>query len=165
RSVTLASAMTFMVRRFGMILSWLVVERRGGHRRDALASAKPRTQDPSFFVGRPSAGVHFVEQALHAPAQAVHLIDEMQDDRDAFIVDAEVFTQIANELSAREVDVGEHQLRLGLRRNEPAGRDPGVQRAMLEAGADQKFLNRDHSSLQMLAGILALPRLPAPCEF
>src|SRR5215470_1001882 len=36
---------------------------------------------------------------------------------------------------------------------------------MLEAGADQKFLNRDHSNLQMLAGILALPRLPAPREF
>src|SRR5260370_23455229 len=36
---------------------------------------------------------------------------------------------------------------------------------MREAGADQKFLTRDHSSLQMPAGILALPRLPGPREF
>src|SRR5438477_617696 len=70
----------------------------------------PPSPAPSSFVGWPSARVHFVEQTLHAPAQAVHLIDEMQDDRDAFIVDAEVLTQIANELGAREVDVGEHQL-------------------------------------------------------
>src|SRR5262245_25609761 len=157
--------MTFMVRRFGMILSWLVFARRRGHRRDAVASAEPRTQGPSSFVGWPSAGVPFPEQSLHAPAQAVHLIDEMQDDRDAFIVDAEVLTQIANELGAREVDVGKHQLRFGLRRNEPAGRDPGFEPAMLQVGANQKFLNRDHSNLQMLAGILALPRLPAPREF
>src|SRR5262249_60586058 len=86
----------------------------------------------------------------------------MQDDRDAFIIDAEVHTQIANELGAREVDVGEHQLRFGLRRNEPAGRDPGFERAMLEAGADQKFLNRDHSNLQMLAGGFGLAPLPPP---
>src|SRR5215472_6776530 len=153
--------MTVMVRRFGMILSWLVFACAVARRRQAPG----RHQDPSSFVGRSAAGVHFIEQALHAPAQAVHLIDEMQDDRDAFIVDAEVLAQIVNELGAREVDVGEHQLRLGLRGNEPAGRDPGFERAMLQAGADQKFLNRDHSSLQMPAGILALPRLPAPREF
>src|SRR5258707_4914907 len=113
---------------------------------------RPPSPSPSSFAGRPSARVHFVEQTLHAPAQAVHLIDEMQDDRDAFIVDAEVLTQIANELRARDVDVGEHQLRLGLRRNEPAGRDPGFERAMLEAGAGQKLLKPDHSNLPMPAG-------------
>src|SRR5258707_11371233 len=123
---------------------------------------RPPSPSPSSFAGRPSARVHFVEQTLHAPAQAVHLIDEMQDDRDAFIVDAEVLTQIANELRARDVDVGEHQLRLGLRRNEPAGRDPGFERAMLEAGADQKFLNRDHSSPPMPAGGFVFSPLPPP---
>src|SRR6266487_3307242 len=99
--------MTFVVRRLGMILSRLVFERRG-----AVGACggirRAGTEEPSSFVGRPSAGAHFLEQALHAPAQAVHLIDEMQDDRDAFIVDAEVLTQIANELGAREVRSEEH---------------------------------------------------------
>src|SRR5262245_20767351 len=130
--------MTFMVRRFGMILSWLVFERPWGPSARCGGVRRARAQDPSSFVGWRSAGVHFLEQSLHAPAQAVHLSDETQDDRDAFIVDAEVLTQIAYELGARDVDVGEHQLRFGLRRNEPTGRDPGFERAMLEAGADQK---------------------------
>src|SRR5262249_54685412 len=72
-------------------------------RREAVDIHRAGTQEPSFFVDRPCVGAHFIEQALHAPAQAVHLIDEMQDHRDAFIVDAEVLTQIANELGAREV--------------------------------------------------------------
>src|SRR5262249_52222571 len=144
------------------ILSWLgsrIVGTIGGMRWHPPSPAR------SSCVGRPSAGAHFVEQALPAPAQAVHLIDEMQDDRDAFIVDAEGLAHIANELGAVEVDVEKLEFRLGWGGNEPARRDPGFERAMLEASADQKFLNRDHSNLQMLAGILALPRLPAPREF
>src|SRR5262249_16736476 len=63
--------------------------------REAVAIRRAGTEEPSSFVGRPCVGAHFIEQALHAPAQAVHLIDEMQDHRDAFIVDAKVLTQIA----------------------------------------------------------------------
>src|SRR5262245_11957479 len=74
----------------------------------------------------------------------MHLVDEMQDDRDALIVDAEILAQIANELSPRKVDVIEHELGLGLRRDQPAGGDPGLEGSMLHAAAKQEFLNGDH---------------------
>src|SRR6266540_3245511 len=70
---------------------------------------------------------------------------------------------------AREIDVGEHQLRLRLRRNEPAGFDPGLQQVVLEAGSDQKFLDRDHFKppsagggfeLAPLASVVRIPRAP-----
>src|SRR5262249_42493080 len=102
--------MMVMVRRLGMILSRGWCSSAVGPSGAMRWHLPSRRQEPSSFVGRLCVGAHFIEQALHAPAQAVHLIDEMQDDRDSFIVDAEVLTQIANELSTREVDVGEHQL-------------------------------------------------------
>src|SRR5262245_9534619 len=68
----------------------------------------------------------------------------MQDDRDALVVDAEILAQIANELSPREVVVVERELGLGLRRDQPAGGDPGLERSMLHAAAKQEFLNGDH---------------------
>ena len=71
--------------------------------------------------GRPRAGAHFVEQVLHGPTQAVHLIEQVEDNRDPLLIDAQVLAQIANELCAGDVDVGEHEFRLGLRRNEPPG--------------------------------------------
>src|SRR5512145_3444518 len=83
----------------------------------------------------------------------------MQDDRDALVVDAEVLVQVANELRAREVDVGEHELRLGLRRNQPSGGDPGLERSMLYAAAQQEFLNRDHVTPPGAGGGLAPCRL------
>src|SRR5262245_42270553 len=95
----------------------------------------------------------------------MHLIDQMQDDGDPFIIDAEVLTQITNELRARQIDVREHQLRLGLRWHEPAGFDPSLQHMVFNAGPNQKFLGGDHSNLQMPARILVLSRLPASCEF
>jgi hypothetical protein len=60
------------------------------------------------LVARPSwapAGAHLVDEVAHAPAQAVHLVDEVQDDRDAFVVDAEVLAQVADQLRAGEIDV------------------------------------------------------------
>src|SRR5215470_16946595 len=68
----------------------------------------------------------------------------MQDDGDTLVVDAEILAQIANELGTREVDVVEHELGLGLRRDQPAGGDPGLERLMLHAAAKQEFLNGDH---------------------
>src|SRR5262245_63113014 len=100
----------------------------------------------------------------------------MQDDRDALVVDAEILAQIANELSPREVDVVEHELGLGLRRDQPAGSDPGLERSMLDAAAKQEFLNGDHvtppdaggdSAPCPLASVARTPRSPdraAPVE-
>src|SRR5262245_48084945 len=100
----------------------------------------------------------------------------MQDDRDALVVDAEVLAQIANELGACEVDVIEHELGLGLRRDQPAGGDPGLERLMLHAAAKQEFLNGDHVTppdaggdfvLCPPASVARIPRSPdrgAPAE-
>src|SRR5262249_26479262 len=65
---------------------------------------------PSSLICLACIAARSLEQALQTPPQAVHLVDQMQDDGDAFIIDAEILTQIANELCARQIDVGEHQL-------------------------------------------------------
>jgi hypothetical protein len=78
----------------------------------------------------------------------VHLVEQMQDDRDPFIIDAEVLAQVADELRTRQVDVGEHGFGGGLRRNQPSGCDPGFHRLLLHPGADHEFVDRDHSGLQ-----------------
>src|SRR6266567_5741486 len=51
-----------------------------------------RAAKSSTLIRRSCAGLHFLEQTLQTVPQAVHLIDQMQDDRDAFVIDAEVFT-------------------------------------------------------------------------
>src|SRR5262245_14759484 len=95
----------------------------------------------------------------------------MQDHRDALVVDADIFAQIANELSPREVDVVEHELGLGLRRDQPAGGDTGLERSMLHAAAKQEFMNGDHvtppdaggdSAPCPLASVARIPRSPDP---
>src|SRR5262245_267022 len=120
---------------------------------------------PSSLICLACIGTHSLEYSLETTPQAMHLIDQMQDDGDPFIIDAEVLTQITNELRARQIDVREHQLRLGLRWHEPAGFDPSLQHMVFNAGPNQKFLGGDHSNLQMPARILVLSRLPASCEF
>ena len=72
------------------------------------------------------------EDRLTALTRAICVVEH---DRDALVVDAEILAQIANELGAREVDVGEHELGLGLRRNEPACGDPGLHRIALHMRA------------------------------
>ena len=66
---------------------------------------------------------HFLQRAVHAPAQAMELIEKMQDQGDAFVVDAEILLQFPDQLRAREIDVGKDQFRVPLR-DEPSGGDP-----------------------------------------
>src|SRR4029450_6979668 len=77
--------------------------------------------------------------------------------------------QIANELGACEVDVGEHELGLGLRRDEPAGGDPGLGRSMLHGATKQEFWTGVHvtppdpggdSAPCPLASAARIPRFP-----
>ena len=70
----------------------------------------------------------------------MHLVDQVQNDRDGLVIDAEILTQVVNELRSGEVDVGEHGLGVGLRRNEPAGGDPCLQRVLVQTGAEKEFL-------------------------
>ena len=71
----------------------------------------------------------------------MHLIDEMKNDGDAFIIHPEVVVQIANELCAREINIRKGKLGLGLRRDQPARRNPRFERLMLHARAQQEFLH------------------------
>src|SRR5216684_3479523 len=80
-------------------------------------------------------GAHGIEQFLHAPAQSMHLIEQVKNNRDAFIVHAEVVAKIADELRSGEVDVRECKLGVRLRRDQPSGSDPSFQRVLVEASA------------------------------
>jgi hypothetical protein len=71
----------------------------------------------------------------------MHLIDQVQNDRHAFLVHAEIVAQISDELRARKVHFRERQLGIRLRGDDPSGRDPGFQRAMLEARPQQELLS------------------------
>src|SRR5690242_18776192 len=77
----------------------------------------PLFQDHALWRAAPP---YLVQELVHAAAQAMHLVDEVQDDRDAFVVDPEIVAQIADQDRAREVDLGKSQLRLALR-HQPSG--------------------------------------------
>src|ERR1700719_5042862 len=102
---------------------------------------------------------------MHAPAQTMHLVEQVQNDRDPFIVHAEIVPQIADELRTREIHVGKCDLGLPLRWNDPPCGDPALQRFMFDPSPNNKFLNRDHSNLQPATRLVALSRLPAAGEF
>ena len=80
-------------------------------------------------------GAHGSEHFLHAPAQPMHLIEQVKNNRDPFIVHAEVVAKIADELRSGEVDVRECKLGIRLRRDQPSGSDPSFQRVLVEASA------------------------------
>jgi hypothetical protein len=76
---------------------------------------------------------------MHAPAQPVHLVEQVKNDRDAFVVHAKIVAKIANELGAGEVQFREGTLTMLLRRDQPAGADPGLERLLIETGTNQEF--------------------------
>src|SRR5262249_38065203 len=86
------------------------------------------------------------EQLLHGRAQPMHLIEKVQDHLDALVIDAEIVAQVADEAGAGKIDFGKREFRLGLRRNEPAGLNPRLQRLLLHADLQQKFLDGNHRS-------------------
>jgi hypothetical protein len=72
------------------------------------------------------------------------LVDKIENDADAFVIDTQIALQVPNQLGARNVGIRKRQLTRGLTRNEPLLLDPRLERLALELRADQKFLFTDH---------------------
>ena len=61
-------------------------------------------------------------------AKAVDLIEQMKDDAHAFIVNAKVPLQVADQVRAGQVNLGKLGRRLGPLRNQPLFLDPDLER-------------------------------------
>ena len=96
-------------------------------------------------------------QLLKHPAQTVELIDEMENDVDAFVIDSEIAFQIADEMCPRNVRVGEVCASGRLLWNEPPLLEPELQRLHLETRTGQELLLvHDHDVLSS-RGLNAFP--------
>ena len=96
-------------------------------------------------------------QLLKRPAQAVELIDEMENDVDPLVIDSEIAFQIADQMRPSNVHVGENHFGGRLIRNEPSLLEPELQRLHLETRAGQELLlAHDHDVLSS-RGLNAFP--------
>ena len=93
---------------------------------------------------RSGAVVHGLKQLGQHSAQAVDLIDKVENDADAFVIDAQVVLEVSDQLDARDVGVGKLRLAGRFRWNEPFLMDPSLKRLVLELGAHQEFPLVDH---------------------
>jgi len=73
------------------------------------------------------------------PSQAMHLIDKIQNDADAFVVDTQIVLQVPNQLSACDVGIRKRHFTGRPARNEPLLFDPRLERLTLELSADQEI--------------------------
>ncbi|GCC46330.1 hypothetical protein chiPu_0030471, partial [Chiloscyllium punctatum] len=70
----------------------------------------------------------------------MQLIDQMQDDVDALVVDAEIALEVPDQMRARHIGVGEADVVSGLLRNQPLLLDPEFQGLHLETRIDEELL-------------------------
>ena len=60
------------------------------------------------------------------------LVDKIENDGDAFVIDAQIALEVPNQLGACNVGIRKRQLTGGLTRNEPLLLDPRLERLTLE---------------------------------
>src|SRR5262249_40011986 len=109
----------------------------------APGSLKPAL---SSEIVRPRCAAALVEHGAQAPSEPVHLIEQMQDQGHALVVDAEIVFQLPNERRAGQVDLAEGPLRFALR-DQPSRRDPGFNRLVPDARTNDQLVDGDHASL------------------
>jgi hypothetical protein len=68
------------------------------------------------------------------------LVDKIENDADAFVIDAQIVLQVPYQLSACDVGIRKRQRTRGPTRNEPLLSNPRLERLTLELRADQEFL-------------------------
>jgi hypothetical protein len=78
------------------------------------------------------------KQIAQSSPQAVHLIEQIEDDRNTLIIHSEVL-QVVDEPRSGEVDIGEIALRAILARQQPAGRDPRLQALRIQPRLHDEF--------------------------
>ena len=66
------------------------------------------------------------------------LIDQIEDDRDALVVDSNAVLEIADELHACDVDFGKPFCLFITPRNDPSGLDPGLEPGGVETREVEK---------------------------
>src|SRR5271156_5262092 len=85
------------------------------------------------------------------------LIDEMENNVDALVVDSEIAFQVLDQTRSSNVGIGKARFDIDLSRNEPLLLDPEFQRRCLDARRGQKFLlAHDHDRLPS-RGLNSLP--------
>src|SRR5689334_9446151 len=94
-------------------------------------------------------------------AQPIELVEQVENDVDAGLVDAEPVLQVSDEVGARHVDLGEALIVVAALRQEPALGHPHFQGFGPERCAHQKFACLHGSRLRFAPGILTLA-LPPP---
>src|SRR6202020_2097016 len=91
------------------------------------------------------------EVAQHL-AQAMHLIEQIENDRDGFLVHAHVLLQVVYQSGPREIDVGKIGGVLFLARQQPTCFDPGGGGGRIEPRREKKFARaHDHASVDCRA--------------
>jgi len=76
------------------------------------------------------------------------LIDEMENNVDALVVDSEIAFQVLDQTRSSNVGIGKARFDIDLSRNEPLLLDPEFQRRCVDARRGQKFLlAHDHDRL------------------
>src|SRR6202021_780658 len=97
---------------------------------------------------------------LKGSTQTVELIDEMENDVDALVVDSEVAFQITDQARPGHVRIGEHHFVGRLIWNEPPLVEPELQRLHLEARIGQELLLVHDHDVPSSRGLNAFPLSP-----
>ena len=96
-------------------------------------------------------------QLLKCSAQAVELIDEMENDVDALVIDSEIAFQIADQMCPSHVRFGEGHFGGRLIWNEPPLVKPELQRLHLETRMGQELLLVHDHDVPSSRGLNAFP--------
>src|ERR1700730_4254500 len=99
----------------------------------SVGTAPPRWHTPrSGFTLRANAREHFMQRT----AQAMQLIDEIEDHRNAFVVHSDV-REVPDQSCACNIDI-EELFRLAVR-PQPSGLDPGGHHSNIDPSSREKF--------------------------
>ena len=85
------------------------------------------------------------------------LVDKIENDADAFVIDAQIAPQVPNQCGACDVGIRKRKLSRGLARNESLVLDPCLEGLTLELRADQELLLTDHHGFISRRGSYAFP--------
>lgn len=89
------------------------------------------------------------QEVVKRSTHPVQLIDKVENDTDALVVDAEVALQIVDQLRSRDVSLGKMLLSFFPATHQPTGRNPSLQRFGLKVNTTKKFAMLHVSSPQL----------------
>lgn len=106
-----------------------------------------------------------VDQIDEGEAETIQLVEQIQHEFDAFIIDTHRVPKIANECGAGNIDVAEYLSSFENERRYPAPVDEDLQLLPVDIEVSHRFGFFKHLDPHMLAWIDPLARRPASDEF